>query len=378
MIPIIKEKILLKPEDIKPSSDKFEVLGVLNPAAARLPNGKILLYVRVIERLKKAESEKYFYSPRFAGKKSFEIVIDKFPKSSVESHTDVDFNFMDGTKRLTYISHFRRVFLDKTGFKILGIDQKPSFYGISSDSELGVEDPRITKIGDLYYMAYVGLTRGGNISTSLAVSKDCFNWERKEIIFGEQDKDAVLFPEKIKDRFVIFDRPEGNFEFSSPHIWIAYSKDSEYWGKLNPIKLSKNLRFNRNGAGHPPIRTDLGWLLIFHAVTTKEKKGLAYNIKKLFGFNVHKGIGYSREDVYSVWAALLDINNPEKLIAISSRPIMIPDEKHHKSFEGKEIIFPTGIAEDKENILLYSGLGDTYVGVSKMKIWDVLNFLKRV
>jgi beta-1,2-mannobiose phosphorylase / 1,2-beta-oligomannan phosphorylase len=378
MVKIEKEKILLTPKSIKPSSNKFEVLGVLNPGAARLKDGRIILYVRVIEKLKKTEDSKYFYSPRFVGKKNFQIEIDKFSKDSVVSNTDMDFNFKDGTKRLTYISHLRRVFLDKSGFKILKIDSRPSFFGLSWDAELGVEDPRIAKIGEIYYMTYVGLGRSENISTNFAFSKDCLNWSRKGVIFGEQDKDVVLFPEKIKDRFVAFDRPEGNFEFTPPHMWIAYSKDLEYWGKLKAVSLSKKIDFSRSGAGPPPIKTEKGWLLIFHAVTRKKYKNALYFIKRSLGFNVNKGLEYSQDDVYSVWAGLFDFKNPNKLIAKSSKPIMSPNKKENKSFEGKEVLFPTGIIVDKNSILLYSGFGDSLVGVSKIKLKDVLDSLNVV
>ena len=121
---------------------------------------------------------------------------------------------------------------------------RPLFYGLSDDAELGVEDPRITKIGGIYYMTYVGLSRREGISTYLASSKDGLNWERKGIIFGQQDKDVVLFPEAIKGRYVAFDRPEGNFEFSTPHIWIARSKDLIHWGALKAVRLApKNKNF---------------------------------------------------------------------------------------------------------------------------------------
>jgi len=375
---IRKEKILVGPIGIKPTSSKFEVLGVLNPGAIRLSDGKILLYARVIEKLKKFQDENYFYSPRFSGKNELKIVIDKFNKNKIDSFTDVDFNFEDGTKRLVYISHLRRILLDESGLNILKIDQKPSFYGLYNDAELGVEDARITKIGDLFYMTYVGLTRSGNISTNLAVSTDCFNWERRGVIFGEQDKDAVLFPEKVQERFVILDRPEGSFEFTPPHIWIAYSKDSVYWGKPSPIKLPMDLGFNRSGAGPPPIKTDKGWLLIFHAVTTKKHKTFLYKIRKFFGLKVGGSIGYSREDVYSVWAALFDLNNPEKLLEITKKPIISPNAKKHKSFEGKEVIFPTGIVQNGNYVLLYSGLGDISIGVSKIKLKNIFKCLEKV
>ena len=64
MLRIFRDKILLKPSDIKPSSKEFEVLGVLNPGATRLPDGRIILYARVIEKLVKPEDKKYYYSPR--------------------------------------------------------------------------------------------------------------------------------------------------------------------------------------------------------------------------------------------------------------------------------------------------------------------------
>jgi predicted GH43/DUF377 family glycosyl hydrolase len=377
MIKILKDKLLLSKENIKSYSREFEVLGVLNPAAMRLHNGKILLYVRVIEKLKKTKDSKYFFSPRFAGKKDLRLKIDKFRKSSVEDHTDFDFTFKNGLKRLTYFSHLRRVVLDESGFRVLKIDKKPSFYGLSSDSELGVEDPRIIKMGEHYYMTYVGLTRNEGVSTNLAVSKDCLNWERKGIIFGEQDKDTVLFPEKINEEYVAFDRPEGGFQFTPPHMWVAYSKDLIHWGELKSIILPKKYsHFTRSGAGPPPIKIHQGWLLFFHAVTKfPAEKGLVADIKRFLGMRVR-----GENDIYSVWAALLDHKNPERLIAISHSPIIEPKRKEEISFEGKRVVFPTGLVmgKDGKEVILYSGAGDEFVTAKKIRLKDVLATLVKV
>jgi len=373
VVRIRKFKVLIKPEDIKPSSSKFGVLGVLNPGAARLKNGKIVLYVRVIEKLKKHEDSKYYYSPRCVGKDKFHMRLDKFKKSLVDGSSNVDFSFKDKTKRLTYISHLRRVILDESGFKVLKIDKRPSFYGLKWDAELGVEDTRITKIGENYFMTYVGLTRNENISTNLAASNDGLTWFRRGIIFGEQDKDTVLFPEKINEEYVAYDRPEGNFGFSPPHIWVAYSKDMEYWGKLKGINLSeKHTEFSRSGAGPPPIKTDKGWLLIFHAITSPKNKGFIFKLKKFFGLKVEPG-----SEVYAVWAALFDLKNPEKLIARSHHPIMIPRGTKSTSYEGKEVVFPTGMVEDNngKDILLFSGSGDIYTTVHKIRKKDIFKTL---
>ena len=194
----------------KPSSNKFKVMACINPAAVRMKDGLILLYVRVMENLARNSDKNFSYSPRFSGKERFEIVVDRFEKEKISDESDVDILFKDGTKRLKFISHFRRVYLNKDGITIRKIEQKPAFFGTSKDSDLGVEDPRIVKIGRKYYMTYVSLSRTGNVSTNYATSDDSVSWKRGGIMFAEQNKDVVLFPEKIKDEYYSLNRPEGS------------------------------------------------------------------------------------------------------------------------------------------------------------------------
>lgn len=355
-----KGVLLITPQMIKPSSKKLKVIGTINPAAVRRDDGKIIVYVRVIEQVKILENEKYCYAPRMVGEKRYKIQIDRFDKKKVKNNSDFDVVFHDTTKRLTFISHLRKVVLDESGFNILSIDKKPSFYGTISDSELGVEDPRIVKIDGQYIMTYVSLSRDGNISTSLAVSKDLEEWEKKGIIFGEQDKDVVIFPEKIKGKYIALDRPEGNFEFSPPHIWIAYSKDLISWGKLKSIQIPKkgNKFYWRMGAGCPPIKTERGWLLIYHSVKSREK---IY--------------------VYSGSAALLDLKNPTRILYNTSEPFIVPKNKYElKLYQKKEIVFPTGVVWDKEkkNLLIYYGGGDVVTAVRKISIKKIMGLLKKV
>ena len=356
---IKKEALLITPKMIKPSSGKLEVIGVINPAAIRGDDGKIILYVRVIEKLKVLENEKYCYSPRMIGKNKYKLKIDRFDKKDISNNSDFDIIFLDNTKRLTFISHLRKVVLDKSGFRVLSIDKKPSFYGISSDSELGVEDPRIVKLEDKYVMTYVSLSIKENISTSIAFSKDLENWERKGIIFGEQDKDVVLFPEKIKGWYVAFDRPEGNFQFTPPHIWIAHSDDLLYWGKLKSITLFKKGEGNygRIGPGCPPIKTNKGWLLIYHTVKEED--------------NYY---------TYSASAALFDLKNPGKIL-LKSEPIIVPEKDYElKLYQKKRIVFPTGLVVDKDNkhFLIYSGGGDVVTSVKKISKRRIMASLKKL
>ncbi|MCX6749848.1 MAG: hypothetical protein NTZ83_00140 [Candidatus Pacearchaeota archaeon] len=352
--------LLITPEMIEPSSKDLEVIGTVNPAAVRGEGGKIILYVRVIERLKFLEDEKYFYSPRMTGESKYELKIDRFEKKDVVTNSEFDIIFHDTTKRLTFISHLRRVVLDETGYKIISIDKEPTFYGLCNDAELGVEDPRIVQIEGKYVMTYVSLSRKENISTSIAFSDDLKTWERKGIIFGEQDKDVVIFPEKIKELYVAFDRPEGNFQFTPPHIWIAYSDDLFSWGNLKAINLFKkgDKDYGRIGPGCPPIKTNDGWLLIYHTVRSEEDKFY----------------------VYSASAALFDLKNPGKLLA-KSDPIILPDQEYElELYQKKRVVFPTGMVVDKngKDLLIYSGGRDVVTSVRKMSIKKIMSSLNKI
>lgn len=382
MVKIKEEKVLIRPEDIKPSSKRVKVLGVLNPATARLPNGDILMYVRVIEKLKITKDKNYFYVPRMIGKKEFKMKIDRIKRDQVAEHSGLDILFHDGTKRLTFISHFRRVILDKSGLKIKSISKRPNFYGIRTDGELGVEDPRITKVEDKYVMTYVSLSISQNIATAIAISKSATRWERKGIIFGEQDKDVVIFPEKVKGKYVAFDRPEGNFRFSNPHIWIAFSDDLLHWGNLKaiPCVYEENGACYRNGAGPPPIKTKKGWLLLYHSV--KEKRNTNTRLFKVVkDYFVEKEPDPEVIAEYSAGAALFHLKKPERLIARTKELIIKPNPKFDNGiFEDKSVVFPTGIVKDinGKDLLIYSGGGDVLTTVRKISLSSIMKSLHKV
>jgi predicted GH43/DUF377 family glycosyl hydrolase len=384
MVKVKQDCILIEPEDLKPSSPEFEILGTFNPGVARLANGDIIVYVRVWEKLKKTEDENFCYSPRMSGSDKYKITIDKFDKELIENTSDLDFLFKDGTKRFTFISHFRRVLLDRTGMRIKYVEDKPSFFGLEWDGELGVEDPRITKIGDLYVMTYVSLSRAENISTSYAISNDCINWYRRGVIFSEQNKDVVLFPELINNEYIAIERPEGNLEFAPPRMWIVYSKDMELWGRQHPLIIFKKGDWDvgRVGAGPPPIKTEKGWLLIYHGVLNfKKKKVIDEIISKMQISESMSGIITSKDTIYCAGALLFDLNDPKKLIAKTDVPILFPMKKHEiADFGNLRVIFPTGLLmdENKKDLLIYCGAGDRVTSVKKVSLKKILKKLRAV
>ena len=353
-----KDKLLLKRDDFKPSFKGWDVKGALNPGAARLPNKKIVLMVRIAESA----------GAKHKGLKSCPVISSEadYKKNYTRISGGEAFKMggnvvqvKDGVCKLSTISHFRKVILSEDGFTVEKIFPRPAYTGRKDSSEYGVEDARIVKIGNQYIMTYVNIAKNEGVCGSLAVSKDCVKWERKGIIFREQNKDAFLFPEKIKGEYVALHRPEGFFEFSKPSIWISHSKDLIYWGKEKSIMQprKKSWEENRLGGGAPPIKTKKGWLIIYHGVRNVKDSG-----------------------VYSVGAALLDLKDPSKILARSpkNRPLIKPTKKYEKEGFISNVVFPTGAIPtlDGESLLIYSGGGDKVTSVKKISFKDIFKNMK--
>ncbi len=355
----MEEKLLLKPNDFKPSFNDWIVKGVLNPAAVRLPDKRIVLYLRIAESTVPKEG-KAMSCPIMSSEKEYTFHYQHInEKDIIRKGKWGEMYLKDGSCRLPTISHFKKAILKQDGFNLDEIHQKPIFTGMPGDGDYGVEDPRIVKFGKKYLMTYVSVSTNEGVSTSLAISKDLKNWKRQGIIFREQNKDVVIFPEKIKGKFVAYHRPEGFFEFSRPGIWISYSPDLIYWGRERSILRPRRGSWDevRIGAGCPPIRTDKGWLLIYHGVKDVDKRG-----------------------IYSAGAVLIDFNNPERILARSplSRPLISPNNKYEEKGFVDNVIFPTGAVMDinKKDLLIYCGGADSYVSVKKISIKEILKSLE--
>ena len=348
-------KLLLKPEDFKSSLRGMDVEGAFNPAAIRLPNKKIMLYVRVAEGPRKL---KRLGSPIIVSKEryKYKYKIERKLKREILARKGNVLYLRDGVCRLLNLSHFRKVVLNKNGFDVEKIGKRPAFTGLPHDGNLGVEDARIVKVRGKYLMTYVTVSSYEGASTSLAISENLTNWKREGIIFREQNKDVVIFPEKIKGRYVALHRPEGFFSFSKPSVWISYSKDLTYWGEDKSLfhPRSKSWENERIGAGPPPIKTKEGWLVIYHGL---------------------KGEGERRK--YNAGAVLLSLKNPEKILARTPKtePLMTPNKSYQKKGYINNVVFPTGIVRDlnEKDLLIYSGGADSITSVEKMPIKKILN-----
>ncbi|MBN1941493.1 MAG: hypothetical protein JW772_04910 [Candidatus Diapherotrites archaeon] len=348
-------KLLLKPSDLNPTFPEWIVEGVLNPAGIRLQDKKIVLLVRVAESGLHRIGNKIAWPIMERNK----TIYEKISSKDIIGEQDNTVHLKSGIWRLKTISHFRKILLDETGFNVEQIFQKPLFTGNSKEGQHGVEDPRITKFKNNYLMTYVTVSHNEGVCTSLAVSKDLHLWQRKGIIFREQNKDVVLFPEKIKGEFVALHRPEGWFEFSRPSIWISHSKDLVYWGKEKSIvqPREKSWETDRIGAGTVPLKTSQGWLVLYHGV---------------------KKTDMGR--IYSAGALLLDLKNPEKVLARTPKniPLLEPKKDFEKQGFISNVVFPTVAIMDLngKDLLIYSGGADSVTTVRKIALKDVFNSME--
>lgn len=264
----------------------------------------------------------------------------------------------------------------------------------------GVEDARIVKIDETYYMTYTAYD-GVNTLGALATSRDLMHFEKKGLItprinyhdyefflkksnqqklnpkyfqyfnlFAEiglvddefrylRDKDVVLFPRKINGKFAMLHRIWPgiqivyfeNWEDLTQTFWEGYLKNLTDFIVIDP---KDEFEVNYIGGGGPPIETDDGWLMIYHGVQ-ESPKGKIYHAK----------------------AALLHIDKPEIEIARLPYPLFSPTKEWEMEGIVNNVVFPTGHARFGNELYIYYGAADKHIAVAKLDITDLLSELRK-
>ena len=223
--------------------------------------------------------------------------------------------------------------------------------------EFGVEDPRITALNGRYYVTYVAVSRHG-AATALAATSDFRQFTRLGVIFPPENKDVVLFPERIKGQYVALHRPNPAQHFTRPEIWIASSPDLIHWGSHAPMLRGEGAReAGRIGAGAPPVRTPAGWLEVYHGNKPAPDRP--------------RGVG-----TYSAGAVLLDLEEPRNVIARCAT-LLVPEAHYERHGFVPDIVFPTGLVQHGETVLLYCGAADESTTVVELRLRDVLSAMRR-
>lgn len=216
----------------------------------------------------------------------------------------------------------------------------------------GVEDPRVTFIEDWYYVCYTAFGDCGP-RIALARTKDFHDFERVAVISEPGNKDCVLFPRKIKGRYARLDRPYGH---GIGNVWVSWSKDLESWGDSRVV-LPVRRGFwdnDRVGASTVPIEIEDGWLEIYHGVKMT-----------------------SSGPIYRLGAAILDLDDPSKILCRADIPILTPREDYERVGDIPNVCFASGaILEPDGEIKVYYGAADTSICVATAKLEHLIDRCK--
>ena len=215
-------------------------------------------------------------------------------------------------------------------------------------------DPRLIKVEDTYYAIWCQDMYGAAIG--MAKTTDFKTFTRIENPFLPYNRNAVLFPRKINGNFIMLSRPCDNGHTAFGDIFVSESPDMIYWGKHRHVmgKSDNWWESLKIGGGAAPIETDKGWLIFYHGV-------------------VNTCNGY----VYSIGAAILDINEPSRVLHRCSRYVLTPEEWYEERGFVPNVCFPCCTLHDSATgrIALYYGCADSYVGVAYTTVEEIYNYI---
>ncbi len=328
------------------------VLGAFNPGLTRLPSGNLLLMVRIAEALRNPVSDGHVHAIRWT---PGGYVLDAHPLGAVRMTDPRQFSLLGSPHRLlglTSLSWLLPVELSSDGRQVVQVHYDRAIEPAASYQEYGVEDARISKVSDLWYMTTCSVSAERHCST-LHVSRDGLAYTLEGVVLDHQNKDMILFEGKVRGRFVALTRPLGDVYFAypeespyagGPSINLAGSPDALHWKPFDRpcIRARKGSTSSMKvGGGSPPIATDDGWLLIHHGVETREAVG-----------------------VYRSFWALLDKNDPSQVLRLEDETPLLEANPEltrsiaHQLYLPTPVVFTTGIADGGDHYIVASGEAD--------------------
>ena len=237
------------------------------------------------------------------------------------------------------------------------IDRLPTFAPLPEqcpEETWGIEDPRVTWMEDLglWVIAYTAYSEFGPL-VSLAPTKDFVNFERLGAVMPPENKDAALFPSKFNGRYAVLHRPVAGT--AGKHIWISFSPDLKHWGDHRVLLTARKGGWwdaNKIGLSPPPLETFEGWLILYHGVKDTVDGS-----------------------IYRLGLALLDREDPTRVLRRTDRWIFGPDEPYERSGDVGNVVFPCGWTLQGDELRIYYGGADSCVAVATASLSDTLDFL---
>lgn len=338
------ENPLLMPIDLQPSNSELHIISLLNPGVF-VYQEKIGLLVRVAEGM--PQKENFISFPVLNSFGKIEIIEIAINDPDLVA-TDPRVIQYKGLEYLTTLSHLRLLCSDD-GVRFYEPLENKLLTGIGSLEKFGIEDCRVSKIAETYYLTYTAVSENG-VGVGLRTTKDWKNFDHKGMIFPPHNKDCAIFEELIDNKFYALHRPSSP-KIGGNYIWLAESFDGVHWGNHKCILKTRNGMWDsaRVGAGAAPIKTEQGWLEIYH--------------------------GANAENQYCLGAFLMDIDNPSKIIARTIDPIMIPTEEYELNGFFGYVVFTNGHIVNGDKLTIYYGAADEFVCGAHFSIAEILSVL---
>lgn len=217
-------------------------------------------------------------------------------------------------------------------------------------------DPRLVKIDDTYYIVWC--CDFGGTALGLGMTKDFKTFVRLENPFIPFNRNGVLFPRKVNDKFLLLSRPSDSGHTPFGDIFLSESPDLVHWGRHRRVMTKGGQGWwqgTKIGSGATPIETSEGWLMFYHGVS-----------------------GTCNGFVYSMGAAILDKDNPSKVLYRTRDYLLTPEKEYEKTGFVPNVAFPCATLQDPETgrIAIYYGAADTYVAVAYAQVDELVKYIK--
>lgn len=339
------ENPIITPENVKPSREDFEITGVFNAGVTRF-NEEILLLFRVAERPIQENPDDVLTA--IFDTNQDQMVVKEF----LRGNSKIDFSdpriiiTPDGTY-LTSISHLRLA-RSKNGIDFK-IENSPTIGPKNEYEVFGLEDPRISLIDGKYYINYVGVGHFG-VTTCLVSTIDFNSFERHGVIFCPDNKDVVIFPEKVEGKYYALHRPVSPL-FGKQEIWIAESPDLCCWGNHRCLMGPRRGCWDeiKIGASAVPFKTEQGWLEVYH--------------------------GVDKNNRYCLGAVLLNAQEPWKIVSRTECPILKPEADYELNGFFGNVVFSCGLLNEDNKLKIYYGAADTVICYAEISLEDTIKAL---
>ncbi|WP_242139538.1 glycosidase [Sphingomonas sp. TREG-RG-20F-R18-01] len=336
------------------------VLGAFNPGMTRLPNGNLLLMVRIAEALRTPIKDQQIHAIRWH---DGGYCLDAWPLDFVDTADPRKFMMRGGgwkVMALTSLSWLLPVELTADGTQVVTVHYDKAIAPRASYQCYGVEDARISKVGDRYLMTTCSVSPERH-STTLYSSDNALDWTLEGIVLDHQNKDMLIFEGLVDGRYWAQTRPLGDLYFAyppgsewraGPSINLATSPDALHWKPHDRPGIrphAATMATARMGGGTPPILIDApdggGWLSLWHGV---EPMGVV--------------------GVYRTYWSLLDREDPSRVLRTSHDPLIeanptLTDPLREQMYIDN-VVFTTGIADAGDHYVVASGEADLACRIS--------------